>query len=91
MKTPNWFKQLFKDRNDINEKSVIGFAAFFMMSITLITDIVTGILGKSMPIHEFVFNGFLVIALGAFGIASIDKYINKTKGTKQEDEETKED
>lgn len=90
MKTPNWFKQLFKDSNDINEKSVIGFAAFFMMCITIITDIVTGILGKEMPIHEFVFNGFLVIALGAFGIASIDKYINKTKGMNQDDNETKE-
>jgi hypothetical protein len=86
MNIKNWFNQLFKDSNDINEKSVAGFAAFFMMCVTLITDIVTGVLGKTMPIHEFVFNGFLITALGCFGIASADKYINKIKGTKEDEE-----
>jgi hypothetical protein len=28
-----------------------------------------------------------VITLGAFGIASVDKWINKTKGTTNKDEE----
>lgn len=76
----NWLKQLFDDSNTINEKSVVGFTAFLMMVITLIADIVTGIMGKNMPIHEFVFDGFMVIVLGAFGIASVDKFINKRKG-----------
>ena len=72
-----FFKNLFDDSNTINEKSVVGFTAFIMMVVTLIADIVTGIMGKTMPIHEFVFDGFMVIVLGAFGIASIDKFINK--------------
>ena len=76
----NWLKQLFDDSNTINEKSVVGFTAFIMMVVTLIADIVTGIMGKNMPIHEFVFDGFMVIVLGAFGIASVDKFINKRKG-----------
>ena len=76
----NWLKSLFDDSNTINEKSVVGFTAFLMMVITLIADIVTGLMGKEMPIHEFVFDGFMVIVLGAFGIASIDKFINKRKG-----------
>ena len=76
----NWLKQLFDDSNTINEKSVVGFTAFLMMVVTLIADIVTGIMGKNMPIHEFVFDGFMVIVLGAFGIASVDKFINKRKG-----------
>ena len=76
----NWLKHLFDDSNTINEKSVVGFTAFLMMVITLIADIVTGLMGKEMPIHEFVFDGFMVIVLGAFGIASIDKFINKRKG-----------
>jgi hypothetical protein len=76
----NFLKNLFDDSNTINEKSVVGFTAFLMMVITLIADIVTGIMGKNMPIHEFVFDGFMVIVLGAFGIASIDKFINKRKG-----------
>lgn len=75
----NFLKQLFSDDNSINEKSVVGFGAFLMMVITLTTDIVTGVLGKDMPIHEFVFDGFMVITLGAFGIASVDKWINRNK------------
>ena len=75
-----FLKQLFDDSNTINEKSVVGFTAFLMMVVTLIADIATGIMGKTMPIHEFVFDGFMVIVLGAFGIASVDKFINKRKG-----------
>ena len=75
-----WLKSLFDDSNNINEKSVVGFTAFAMMVVTLIADIVTGLVGKEMPIHEFVFDGFMVIVLGAFGIASVDKFINKRKG-----------
>jgi ABC-type uncharacterized transport system permease subunit len=75
-----FFKNLFDDSNTINEKSVVGFTAFVMMVITLIADIITGLIGREMPIHEFVFDGFMVIVLGAFGIASIDKFINKRKG-----------
>jgi hypothetical protein len=75
-----FLKQLFDDSNTINEKSVVGFTAFVMMVVTLLADIVTGVMGKTMPIHEFVFDGFMVIVLGAFGIASVDKFINKRKG-----------
>ena len=76
----NFLKNLFDDSNTVNEKSVVGFTAFIMMVVTLIADIVTGVMGKNMPIHEFVFDGFMVIVLGAFGIASVDKFINKRKG-----------
>lgn len=74
---------LFNDNNTINEKAVVGFIAFFMMVITLVTDLVTGVMGKQMPIHQFIFDGFMVIVLGAFGIASIDKWINKTKSNEE--------
>lgn len=79
----SWFKQLFDDSNTINEKSVVGFGAFIMMVITLATDIVTGVMGREMPIHEFVFDGFMVIVLGSFGIASVDKFVNKRKGNEE--------
>jgi len=78
-----FFKNLFDDSNTINEKSVVGFTAFLMMVVTLLADIVTGVMGKTMPIHEFVFDGFMVIVLGAFGIASVDKFINKRKGKEE--------
>lgn len=81
-----FIKDLFNDNNSINEKSVVGFIAFFMMMVTLLTDIITGVMGKEIPIHQFIFDGFMVIVLGAFGIASIDKWINKTKGNNNEQE-----
>ena len=79
----SFIKDLFKDNNDINEKSVVGFLSFICMVIALLVDLITGWLGKELLINEFIFNGFLVITLGAFGIASVDKFINKRKGEKE--------
>lgn len=72
-----FIKDLFKDDNHINEKSVVGFLSFAMMVISLFVDLITGWMGKELLINEFIFNGFLVITLGSFGIASVDKYINR--------------
>lgn len=74
-----FFSQLFNDSNSINEKSFIGFLAFSMMVVFAIADIVTGTLGKELVIQEFVFNSFMYLTLGCFGIASVDKWINKDK------------
>jgi ABC-type uncharacterized transport system permease subunit len=79
---------LFNDDNSINEKAVVGFIAFFMLVISLIVDLVTGWLGRELLINEFIFDGFMVITLGAFGIASVDKWINKTKGSNLNNEES---
>lgn len=73
----NFFKNLFDDNNSINEKAVVGFIAFFMLVIALVVDLVTGYFGKPLIINEFIFDGFMVIILGAFGIASVDKWMNK--------------
>jgi ABC-type uncharacterized transport system permease subunit len=82
-----FIKDLFNDNNSINEKAVVGFIAFLMMVISLIVDLVTGWLGRELLINEFIFDGFMAITLGAFGIASIDKWINKTKGNNNGSEE----
>lgn len=81
----SFLKNLFSDNNSINEKSVVGFGSFIMMIITLVVDLTTGVLGREMPIHEFIYDGFLIITLGSFGIASIDKWVNN-KGGKKDDE-----
>jgi len=75
----NFFKALFNDNNTINEKSFIGFCAFLMMVIFAVADIVTGTLGKELVIQEFIFNAFMWLTLGSFGIGSVDKWINKDK------------
>ncbi len=79
------FKDMFKDNNDINEKSVIGFAAFVVMVLAMVVDLVTGYLGKDLVINEFIYNSFLVICLGALGIGSIDKFVNKKNSNDEEE------
>ena len=83
----SFIKDLFKDNNDINEKSVVGFISFMMMVVAFIIDLVTGWMGRELLINEFIFDGFMVITLGSFGIASIDKFINAKKGNKEQTEE----
>lgn len=81
-----FLKNLFDDNNTINEKSVVGFIAFMMMVLALAVDLVTGWLGKELLINEFIFDGFMVIVLGSFGIGSVDKFINAKKGNSTEEE-----
>jgi hypothetical protein len=85
----NFFKTLFNDDNSINEKSVVGFSAFVMMSLFAIADIITGYLGEELVINEFIFNSFLILVLGSFAIGSVDKFVNKKHGS-NDDEETME-
>ena len=67
------FKDLFKDENDINEKSVVGFAAFVIMVIFAFADLITGYVGQDLVINEYIYNSFVWIVLGAFGIAEAGK------------------
>ena len=76
-------KDLFNDKNDINEKSLIGFLAFIIMIAFAITDIISGYVGKSLVVNEFIFNAFLILVLGAFGISSVEKIMNR-KNNKNE-------
>ena len=80
-----FLKSLFSDDNNINEKSFIGFLAFLMMVGFALADIITGALGKELVVQEFIFNSFLWLTLGCFGIASIDKFINKKKDESEEE------
>ena len=72
------FTQIFKDNNEYNEKTVIGFMSFAVMTIYSLVDLVTGIYGRPLEIHEFVYNSFMYITLGAFGIAGLEKFSPST-------------
>jgi anaerobic C4-dicarboxylate transporter len=82
-----FFHQLFDDNNSINEKSVVGFIAFFMLCIAFLVDIITGYSGKEFVVNKVVFDGFMVMVLGSFGIASVDKWINKKQDNQSPEEE----
>ena len=73
----NNMKNLFKDNNDINEKSVIGFISFLIMVVFALTDLLTGYLGKDLVINEFIYDSFTLITLGCFGIAGMEKIFGK--------------
>ena len=71
------FRDIFKDSNDINEKTVVGFASFAIMTIFAIVDLVTGYFGKDLVINEFVYNSFVIVTLGSFGIGEASKIFGK--------------
>jgi len=64
---------LFMDDNKINEKSIIGFASFFMMVAFGVVDLVTGLDGTDLVISDFIYTSFVVVTLGSFGIAEAGK------------------
>lgn len=77
------FSDIFKDKNDFNEKTIVGFLSFSIMAIFAGADVVTGIMGQQLIISDTIFNSFVMITLGAFGIAEAGKIF----GGKKKDEE----
>jgi hypothetical protein len=71
------FKDIFKDENDINEKSVVGFSAFAIMTLFAFVDLATGYFGKDLVINELIYNSFVFVTLGCFGIAGLEKFAKK--------------
>ena len=80
------FWTMFDDNNSLNEKAVIGFGAFIVMIIFAIVDIVTGILNQPLLVNEFIFNSFNMLTIACFGIASVDKWINRKHSNVEENE-----
>jgi len=45
------FYSIFKNDNDWNEKSIVGFMAFAVMVLFAVVDLVTGYFGKDLVIQ----------------------------------------
>jgi len=71
------FVEIFKEDNSYNEKTVIGFMSFAVMVLVMIADVITGAFGSDLPINEFTYNSFVIVTLGSFGIAGLEKFANK--------------
>lgn len=80
------FSDIFKDDNKFNEKNIVGFASFAIMAVFATADIVTGILGQDLVISDTIFNSFVIITLGSFGIDGAVKTLSKKDGGKDEEE-----
>jgi len=73
------FSEIFRDDNSWNEKTIIGFLAFAVMTLTALVDLGTGVFGVDLAIKEFVYNSFVIITLGSFGIAGLEKFSGTEK------------
>lgn len=68
------FAQIFKNDNDWNEKTIIGFLSFAVMVLVMLLDVITNI-----SINEFIYNSFVIVTLGSFGIAGLEKFSSPKK------------
>ena len=68
------FIELFLDDNDLNEKAIIGFISFTLMTVFGITDLVTALVwDMDLKVSETIYTSFVVVTLGAFGISEAGK------------------
>ena len=81
-----FFRELISDDNNINEQAFVGVVSFFAMVFVLFVDVITGIIGNELVIKEFIFDGFMLLTLGAFGITTAGR-IMKLKNKVKEKEE----
>jgi hypothetical protein len=47
------------------------------MVVFAAADLITGYLGKDLVVQEFIYNSFVFITLGCFGIAGLEKFAGK--------------
>tara|TARA_R110002074_G_scaffold127325_4_gene266303 strand:+ start:2131 stop:2397 length:267 start_codon:yes stop_codon:yes gene_type:complete len=73
------FRDIFKDDNIYNEKTIVGFLSFTIMIIFAVVDIITGVLGEELIISNAIFNSFLIVTLGSFGIDGATKIFTNRK------------
>jgi len=69
--------EIFKNDNAWNEKAIVGFIAFFIMCLIMVADLVTGWIGQDLIINEYVYNSFVWVVLGSFGISGAEKFAKK--------------
>lgn len=82
-----FFKELISDDNAINEQAFVGVVSFFAMVFVLLVDVVTGIWSKELIIKEFIFDGFMLMTLGAFGITTAGRIFSLKKKAEEPKEE----
>jgi len=71
------FLSIFRNDNEWNEKTILGACSFAVMVIVMVADVVTGWVGKDLVINPTVYNSFVIVTLGSFGIAGAEKIFEK--------------
>ena len=73
--------ELFKDKNEVNEKNIIGFISFGIMVLFACADLITSFIYSGdeayLLTNDTIYNSFVFVTLGCFGISTFEKI--KTK------------
>lgn len=73
----HYIKCMLSDCPDVSSKRVVGFGAFLVMVVMAILNVT-----KAAAPSDFVFNGFLILVLGCFGLNTAVDFIKvKQTGT----------
>ena len=81
---------IFKNDNNWNEKSIVGFIAFTIMVLVMLADVISGYAGKDLVINEFVYDSFVWVVLllqiyfKFFGFALLkERHFKKTEALRK--------
>jgi len=72
--------EIFKESNDYNEKTILGALSFCIMVVIIFADLITGMFGKHLPMNEYMYNSFVIVTLGSFGISRFEKLMKGKNG-----------
>lgn len=82
-----FFKSLINDSNDINEKVFVGLVGLSLVVLITVADLVSGLMGTVLVIHEYVFDGALILTLTSLGIATTGQIFKRSSAKKEEEKE----
>ena len=68
---------IFLDDNDVNEKAIIGFISFFLMTVFGVCDLITAFWDMDLRVSDTIYTSFVVVTLGAFGISEAGRAFGK--------------
>jgi tellurite resistance protein TehA-like permease len=82
-----FFRSLINDSNDINEKVFVGLVGLSLVVLITVADLVSGLMGTVLVIHEYVFDGALILTLTSLGIATTGQIFKRPSAKKEEEKE----
>ena len=82
-----FFRSLINDSNDINEKVFVGLVGLSLVVLITVADLVSGLMGTVLVIHEYVFDGALILTLTSLGIATTGQIFKRPSAKKEEKKE----
>jgi len=72
----NW-KEIFRDDNEWNEKSIIGFIAFMVLLVVIFVDLIFAVSDITLVVNQSIYDALLWLVIGCFGISGIQKFSKK--------------